>query len=52
MNRAPPAPTTPAEVVDTFLRLIMVPDPAAARRFVAPGLRIRFTGGRAMGDPA
>lgn len=44
-------PSTPGEVVDEFLRLIMIPDPVAARRHVAPGLRIRFTGGRAMGDP-
>ena len=43
---------TPAEVVDEFLRLIMIPDPAAARRYVAPSMRIRFTGGRAMRDPA
>lgn len=46
------APATPAAVVDEFLRLLMIPDPAAARRFVAPGLRIRFTGGREMRDPA
>ena len=46
-----PDPTTPGAVVDEFLRLIMIPDPVAARRFVAPGLRIRFTGGRAMADP-
>lgn len=46
------APTTPAAIVDTFLRLLMVPDPAGARRYVAPGLQIRFTGGRAMSDPA
>jgi hypothetical protein len=45
-------PLTAAEVVDEFLRLIMIPDPAAARRFTAPGMRIRFTGGRAMHDPA
>lgn len=44
-------PSTAAEVVDEFLRLIMIPDPAAARAYVAPGLRIRFTGGRAMSDP-
>lgn len=50
----PPAGTTahPAAIVDEYLRLLMVPDPDAARRFVAPGLRIRFTGGRAMSDPA
>ncbi len=45
------APSTPAEVVDEFLRLIMLPDPVAARRYTAPGLAIRFTGGRAMADP-
>ncbi len=45
-------PTTPAAVVDEFLRLIMLPDPVAARRYTAPGLAIRFTGGRAMADPA
>jgi hypothetical protein len=49
-----PMPTqmAPAAVVDEFLRLLMIPDPASARRFVAPGLRIRFTGGRLMSDPA
>ena len=46
---APPA--TAGEVVDEFLRLIMIPDPVAARRFTAPDLHIRFTGGRAMKDP-
>ncbi len=30
----------------------MIPDPAAARAFVSPELRIRFTGGRTMTDPA
>lgn len=45
------SPATPAEVVDEFLRLIMIPDPVAARRYVAPGMRIRFTGNRAMRDP-
>ncbi len=44
-------PASAAAVVDEFLRLIMIPDPVAARRYTAPGLRIRFTGGRAMADP-
>ena len=48
----PAAPSTPAEVVDEFLRLIMIPDPVAARRYTAPDLRIRFTGNREMRDPA
>jgi hypothetical protein len=39
------------EIVDEFLRIIMIPDPVAARRFVSPSMRIRFTGGRAMKDP-
>lgn len=51
-SAAPDAAPTPAQVVDEFLRLVMIPDPASARRYVAPGLRIRFTGGRAMSDPA
>ncbi len=45
-------PSTPAEVVDEFLRLVMIPDPDSARRYTAPDLAIRFTGGRKMGDPA
>ncbi len=45
-------PLTPAATVDTYLRLLMIPDPAAARQFVAPDLQIRFTGGRRMQDPA
>lgn len=45
-------PTTPAAIVETFLRLAMVPDPVAARRYVAPDLEIRFTGNRVMHDPA
>jgi hypothetical protein len=45
-------PMSPGAIVDEFLRLIMIPDPAAASRFVAPDLQIRFTGGRAMQAPA
>ncbi len=52
MPDAPNPRPTPAQVVDEYLRLLMIPDPAAARRFVAPGLQIRFTGGRQMADPA
>ena len=51
----PPAqirPTNPAEVVDEFLRLVMIPEPASAGRFVGPDLQICFTGGRVMRDPA
>ncbi len=51
----PTADTTPLTadaLVNEFLRVVMIPDPAAARRFVSPALRIRFTGGRLMHDPA
>jgi len=47
-----PTPQTAGEIVDEFLRLVMIPDPDAARRYTAPGLRIRFTGNRPMNDPA
>jgi len=43
---------TSAALVDEFLRIIMIPDPLAARRFTAPDMRIRFTGGRKMSAPA
>ncbi len=45
-------PATAAEVVNEFLRLIMLPDPVAASRYTAPGMKILFTGGRAMREPA
>ena len=47
-----PVSLAPLELVETFLRTIMIPDPVAARAFVSPALRIRFTGGREMRDPA
>ena len=39
------------ELVETFLRVLMIPDPVAARVFVSPDMLIRFTGGREMQDP-
>ena len=47
-----PFPLTPAQIVDEYLRILMIPDPDGARRFVSPSLDIRFTGGRRMTDPA
>jgi hypothetical protein len=41
-----------AQIVDEFLRLIMIPDPVAASRYTAPDLKILFTGKRAMSAPA
>jgi hypothetical protein len=43
---------SPKDLVETFLRTIMIPDPVAARAYVSPDLHIRFTGGRAMKDPS
>jgi hypothetical protein len=43
---------TAGEKVDEYLRLSMLPDPEGAARFVAPGVRIVFTGGREMSHPA
>ena len=45
-------PATGAEIVNEFLRLIMLPDPVAASRYTAPGMKILFTGGRPMSQPA
>lgn len=42
----------PAHLVDEYLRILMIPDPASASRFVSPDLQIRFTGGRRMTAPA
>lgn len=51
-----PAPADPlaaaAELVETYLKALMVPDPETARRYVAPDLEIVFTGNRSMRDPA
>lgn len=52
MPDAPNPPSKPAQVVDDYLRLLMIPDPDAARRLTAPGLQIRFTGGRQMANPS
>jgi hypothetical protein len=42
----------PAQLVEEYLRLLMIPDPEAARKYCAPGFEIRFTGNRLMRDPA
>ena len=41
-----------AKIVEEYLRLLMIPDPAAARKYCAEKLEIRFTGDRMMHDPA
>lgn len=47
-----PTEMTPAALVDEYLRRLMIPDPVGASRLVASDLRIRFTGGRRMREPA
>jgi hypothetical protein len=42
----------PKEIVEAFLRTIMIPDPEGARAFTSPDLQIRFTGGRPMSAPS
>ena len=52
MNPGHAIPASASDVVSEFLRLIMIPDPPAARRYTTPDIKIVFTGGRAMSDPA
>lgn len=54
MHPEPSTPATldPAALVDEYLRILMIPDPAGVAKLVSPQLRIRFTGGRAMREPA
>ncbi len=46
------ATASAAEIVNEFLRLIMIPDPAAASRYTDSALKIIFTGKRTMHAPA
>ena len=41
-----------AKIVEDYLRVLMIPDTEAARRYCAPDLEIRFTGNRRMRDPS
>jgi hypothetical protein len=52
VDDAPNGGASAAALVNEYLRLHMIPDPAAASRLTAPALRIRFTGGREMRHPA
>src|SRR5262245_4488312 len=40
-----------AEIVERFLVASMVPDPETAARYIAPELKITFTGGRKYSHP-
>lgn len=46
------APVSAGDIVNEFLRLIMIPDPESASRFTAPDMKILFTGKRPMSAPA
>ena len=39
-------------IVEEYLRILMVPDPAGARKYCSEKMEIRFTGDRMMRDPA
>jgi SnoaL-like protein len=41
-----------ARIVEAFLDASMIPDPVRARTYMAPNVRITFTGGRRFDDPA
>ena len=41
-----------AKIVEQFLIASMVPDPVAAARYIAPDLKITFTGGRRYRHPS
>ena len=60
MNNAPKDSTAsqahPAlshvDLINEYLRILMIPDPNGVKHFVSPKLRIRFTGNRSMHAPA
>jgi hypothetical protein len=41
-----------ARIVEAFLDASMIPDPVRARTYMAPNVRITFTGGRRFDDPS
>jgi len=43
---------TAAQIVEAFLLASMRPDPVAAARYIAPDLKITFTGGRQFSHPS
>ena len=49
---SPESSALAAEVVNEFLRLIMLPDPVAASHYTAVDMQILFTGKRDMRAPA
>lgn len=46
------AETAAGRIVEEFLEASMIPDPVRARTYMAPDVKITFTGGRKFDDPA
>ena len=46
------AETAAGRIVEDFLEASMIPDPVRARTYMAPDVKITFTGGRKFDDPA
>ncbi len=51
-TRTEPAAARAGRVVEEFLEASMIPDPDRARTYMAPDVKITFTGGRPFDDPA
>ncbi|MEM1044572.1 MAG: nuclear transport factor 2 family protein [Pseudomonadota bacterium] len=49
---ADPSIKTAKDIVETYLKLLMIPDPDAASAYIAPDLQITFTGGRTFSHPS
>jgi len=51
MDQTTDPATRAKRIVEAYLERSMVPDPEGARAYVAPDLRITFTGGRQFSQP-
>jgi len=51
-SRPSAAEVAAGRIVEEFLDASMVPDPVRARTYMAPDVKITFTGGRKFNDPA
>jgi len=51
-SRRSAAEVAAGRIVEEFLDASMIPDPVRARTYMAPDVKITFTGGRKFDDPA
>ena len=51
-SRPSAAEVAAGRIVEEFLDASMIPDPVRARTYMAPDVKITFTGGRKFDDPA